>query len=154
MAQAMPTMPTPTTVTLFLLPTGSSFITWLISFSLVDIWDRIKKWWMSTYSPYEEWNSLYCVITTEKRVSVNEPWKFPLFMTPKHKFYQPQLPVLYFQVWYSHYVYFHIWFPDSICSWAPLQVSIATTAWENSSGCIHAAQTIPSWRHSHTRTTI
>lgn len=37
MAEAMPTMPTPTTVTLFLLPTGSSFITWLISFSLVDI---------------------------------------------------------------------------------------------------------------------
>lgn len=36
-AEAMPTIPTPTTVTLFLLPTGSSFITWPISFSLVDI---------------------------------------------------------------------------------------------------------------------
>lgn len=55
MAEAMPTMPTPTTVTLFLLPTGSSFITWLISFSLVDICvkrhrrrvraKQIEQWW-------------------------------------------------------------------------------------------------------------
>lgn len=42
MAEAMPTMPTPTTVTLFWQPIGCSFITWLISFSLVDIcsWEK------------------------------------------------------------------------------------------------------------------
>lgn len=37
MAEAIPTMPTPTTVTLFWQPIGCSFITWPISFSLVDI---------------------------------------------------------------------------------------------------------------------
>lgn len=44
MAEAMPTMPTPTTVTLFLQPTGSSFMTWLISFSLVDICAKRNQW--------------------------------------------------------------------------------------------------------------
>lgn len=47
MAEAMPTMPTPTTVTLFLQPTGSSFMTWLISFSLVDICvNRNRQKWV------------------------------------------------------------------------------------------------------------
>lgn len=49
MAEAMPTMPTPTTVTLFWQPIGCSFITWLINFSLVDICSHEKRRW-STFN--------------------------------------------------------------------------------------------------------